>query len=189
MKTTTFFSTVAAACLALPLFAHASSSDIHQQQRIESGLQSGQLTTREAARLERQEAKIDHAQARALRDGTLTDAEKSRIQTMQHRASQDIHAEKHDVQVGKPDSGSSKRMQDDVQHNIHQEQRIRAGLASGSLTNREAARLENGKARVERTQYRAGRDNHVGAAEQIRVRRAAQHESRRIFRQKHDRQH
>src|SRR5437879_9809727 len=50
--------------------------DVNQQERIEQGLKSGQLTTREAARLEGEEAKVERDQARALRDGTLSPAEK-----------------------------------------------------------------------------------------------------------------
>ncbi|TMH99296.1 MAG: hypothetical protein E6H43_14400, partial [Betaproteobacteria bacterium] len=39
--------------------------DVNQQERIEQGLKSGQLTTREAARLEGEEAKVERDQARA----------------------------------------------------------------------------------------------------------------------------
>ena len=77
-------------------------------------------------------------------------------------------------------------MQADVQRNVNQEKRIENGIQNGSLTNREAAKLERGQARVDRKEARAGHDGHVGAAEQAQVQRAENHQSRRIFKQKHD---
>src|SRR5947208_13302229 len=65
--------------------------DVNQQERIEQGLKSGQLTTREAARLEREEAKVERDQARALRDGTLSPAEKARLAREQNKVSRDIY--------------------------------------------------------------------------------------------------
>ncbi|WP_293781001.1 hypothetical protein [uncultured Oxalicibacterium sp.] len=191
-KTTKLFSALAFASLALPVLAQTSGSevqrDVNQQQRIENGLQSGQLTTREAAKLERKEAHVDQAQSRALRDGTLSNAEKARIQHMQNDVSRDIRAEKHDAQVGNPDSASSRRMQADVQRNINQEKRIEAGVKNGSLTNHEVSKLERGQAKAQRKQFRAGRDGHVGAAEQKRLKRVEDRNSHRIHHEKHDAQ-
>src|SRR4051812_38329196 len=90
--------------LALPAFAQSVATeaqrDINQQQRIESGLKSGQLTTREASKLEREQARIDRTHANALKDGKLSDAEKQRIGRMQDQASRNIYKEKHDAQTG-----------------------------------------------------------------------------------------
>lgn len=163
--------------------------DINQEQRIEKGLQSGQLNTREAARLQGEQARIDRMEANALRDGTLTPAERARINAAQNKASRDIAREKHDAQTGNPNSASSQRMQADVQRNINQEKRIQQGMASGQLTNREAARLEAGQARVGRAEARAGADGHVGPREQAAVQHRQDHQSRKIFREKHDAQH
>lgn len=193
MKTARLIPVLLATLLGAPVFAQnaaaAAQRDVNQQQRIENGLKSGQLTTREAARLERDEAKIDHAEAQAMRDGRLNNAEKRRIARMQDRASRDIYAEKHDAQTGNPDSASSRRMQADVQRNVNQEQRIANGLKDGSLTTREAGRLERGQARVDRQEFRAGRDGHVGGFEQRQVQRNENHQSRRIHHERHDRQH
>src|SRR5258706_10942310 len=98
--------------------------DVNQQQRIEQGLQSGQLNTREAARLESEEAKVQRDQARAMRDGKLSPAEKARLAREQNKVSRDIYREKHDAQTGNPGSASSQRMQADVQRNINQQTRI-----------------------------------------------------------------
>jgi hypothetical protein len=160
--------------------------DVNQQQRIESGLQSGQLTTREAAKLEKDESRINRMESQALKDGNLSAAEKARIQNAQNKASKDIYQEKHDAQVGNPNSASSKRMQADVRRNVNQEKRIEQGVQSGQLTNHEVGALERGQARVDRSEARAGRDGHVGAAEQARIQHKENVQSGRIYNKKHN---
>jgi hypothetical protein len=190
MKTTRLIPLILAGLFAVPAFAQSSATevqrDVRQQQRVEAGLKSGQLTTREAARLEHEEAHIDHVQANALKDGSLSDAEKAHISSMQNRASRDIAAQKHDVQTGNPDSASSKRMQADVQRNVNQQQRTENGIRNGSLSNHEVAGVERGQARSNRKQARAGRNGHVGRLEQKRVQSAENRQSRRIHHEKHD---
>ncbi|MFN3567089.1 MAG: hypothetical protein ACK4V1_14025 [Burkholderiaceae bacterium] len=182
------------AAAASPAFAQTAAPgytqrDINQERRIEQGLQSGQLTTREAARLQAEQARIDKMQSNALRDGQLTAHERARIDAAQDKASADIYKQKHDAQAGDPNSASSRRTQADVRRNIDQERRIRQGMASGELTNREAARLEAGQARVGRSEARAGADGHVGPREQAEIRRRQNVQSKRIYRQKQDGQH
>lgn len=160
--------------------------NVNQQQRIEQGLQSGQLNTREAARLEREESRVERMEANAMKDGKLSDAEKNRINQAQNKVSRDIYQEKHDAQRGDPNSASSQRMQADVQRNINQQQRVEQGLKSGELNRREAGRLERGQARDNRMQARAGADGHVGRNEQQRIQTAENHQSQHIYREKHD---
>src|SRR5471032_3007514 len=125
-------------------------------------------------------------ESRALKDGTLSDAEKARIQRAQNRVSKDIEKDKHNAQTGNPNSASSQRMQADVQRNVNQEKRIEQGVQSGQLTNREAGKLERGQANVDRREARAGADGHVGRAEQRGIQSADNRQSRRIFNEKHD---
>ncbi|MBI3528882.1 MAG: hypothetical protein HY067_13050 [Betaproteobacteria bacterium] len=160
--------------------------DVNQQNRIEQGLKSGELTTKEAGKLEREESHIDKMESNALRDGKMTNAEKRRIERAENQASKDIYREKHDAQTGNPNSASSQRMQADVQRNANQEQRIENGVKNGSLTNREAANLERGQARVDRKEASAAADGHVGVGEQRRVQSAENRQSRRIHREKHN---
>src|SRR4051794_16623545 len=76
--------------------AVATQRDADQQQRIEQGLQSGQLNTREAGRLERDEQHIDREQARDLKSGgALSPQEQARIQREQNAVSRDIYRDKH----------------------------------------------------------------------------------------------
>ena len=160
--------------------------NVEQQKRIEQGLKSGELNTREASKLEREEAKVNRDQARALKDGNLSPAEKAKIRAEQNKVSADIYKQKHDAQKGNPDSASSKRMQADVQRNVNQQKRIEQGVKSGELTKSETAKLERGQAAVEHKEAKAGKDGHVGAREQARIQRAEDRQSKRIYKEKHD---
>jgi hypothetical protein len=162
--------------------------DVNQQQRIEQGLKSGSLNTREAAKLERGESRIDRMESNATKDGKLSPAEKARIQRAQNQESRQINRLESNTARGNPNSASSQRMQADVQRNVNQERRIEQGVQSGQLTNREAGRLERGQARVDRTEARAGADGHVGAGEQRRIQKQENRQSKRVYREKHDAQ-
>src|SRR5260370_21794437 len=65
--------------------------NVDQQQRIEQGLKSGQLSTGEAARLENGEARIDRVESNALKNGNPSPAEKARIQAAQNQESPRIY--------------------------------------------------------------------------------------------------
>lgn len=74
------------------------------------------------------------------------------------------------------------------QRQANQERRIEQGEKSGALTPREARRLERGQARVQGMEDKAAADGKVTAKERRRIEHAQDVESRRIYRQKHDRQ-
>src|SRR5438309_7805579 len=162
--------------------------DVNQQQRVEQGLKSGSLNTREASQLERGEARIERMESNAAKDGTLSPAEKARIQRAQNQESRQINRLENNAARGNPNSASSQRMQADVQRNVNQERRIEQGVQSGQLTNREAGRLERGQARVDRAEARAGANGRVSANEQQRIQKAENKQSRPIYREKHDAQ-
>lgn len=69
-----------------------------------------------------------------------------------------------------------------------QETRIEQGTASGALTPREADRLERGQAQIDRAENRAMADGKVGPRERARLEHLQDQQSRRIAREKHDRQ-
>ena len=74
------------------------------------------------------------------------------------------------------------------QRQANQERRIEAGEKSGALNAREAARLEKGQARVQKMEDRAVADGKVTKKERRRLEKAQDHQSRRIYREKHDKQ-
>jgi len=160
--------------------------DVNQQQRIEQGLKSGSLNTREASQLERGEARIDRMESNAEKNGKLSPAEKARIQRAQNQESRDINRLENNAAKGNPNSASSQRMQADVQRNVNQEQRIEQGVKSGQLTNREVGNLERGQARVDRAEARAGANGRVSANEQQRIQKAENKQSKRIYHEKHN---
>ena len=168
--------------------ASTTQRDVNQQTRIENGLKDGSLNTKEAAKLEKQESRVDRLQAKSLKDGKLSAAERTRLNAAQNKVSANIAADKHNAATGNPNSASSKRMQADVARNVNQEKRIEGGIQNGSLTNREVAKLDRGQARVDGKEARAGADGHVGKAEQASVQRSENRQSKRIVRQKHDAQ-
>jgi hypothetical protein len=160
--------------------------DVNQQNRIEQGLQSGQLNTKEASKLESEQAHIQREQSRDLKNGNLSPAEKQRLAREQNQASRDINRLESNKATGNPNSASSKRMQADVQRNANQQARIEQGVKSGSMTNREAGRAEKGQATVTSAEAKAGRNGHVSKGEQRHVQTAENKQSDRIYREKHN---
>ena len=160
--------------------------DVNQQQRIEQGLQSGQLSTKEAGQLERQQQHVDNMEAHDMKNGPMTAEEQRKLDAAQNHASNSIYADKHNGTTGNPNSASSQRMQADVQRNVNQQQRIQKGMDNGSLTNHEAGSLEKGQAHVNRREANAAANGHVGAGAQRRIQGAENHQSNRIYRKKHN---
>ena len=150
------------------------------------GLTSGELNTKEAGHLERDQQHVDRMEARDLKDGHMSAGEQLRLDKAQNAASADIYKQKHDAQTGNPGSASSERMQADVQRNANQQQRIQNGMANGSLTNHEAGRLEAGQARVDRKEANAAANGRVGAVEERSIQRSENRQSRNVYRKKHN---
>jgi len=160
--------------------------DVNQQERVEQGLQSGQLSTKEAGQLERDERHVDRMQANDLKNGKITPAEQARLNAAQNNASRQIYTDKHNATTGNPNSLSSQRMQADVQRNVNQQQRIQNGMDSGALTNKEAGSLERGQAHVARREANAAANGHVSGAEQGRIQGSENYQSGRIYNKKHN---
>lgn len=192
MKKLLGMSAVGALVLASSAFAagprtdEVTQRDVNQQNRIEQGLQSGQLSTKEAAQLEHQQAKIDRTEARDEKDGKLSTAEQAHINSMQNNASAAIARDKHNGVTGNPNSASSKRMQADVQRNANQETRIAQGAKSGTLTNQQVGSLQRGQAHVDQKEARVARDGYVGAGEQAGIQHSENLQSNKIYRKKHN---
>jgi hypothetical protein len=160
--------------------------DVNQQERIDQGLQSGALSTREAGHLERDEQHVDRMEAQDLKNGSISPAEQARLNAAQNRTSKGIYNDKHNATIGNPNSASSQRLQADVQRNVDQQQRIANGMQSGALTNREAGSLERGQAHVDRREANAARNGYIGAGEERRIQGSENHQSNRIYDKKHN---
>ena len=72
-----------------------------QEERMQQGLASGQLTPQEARRLQHEQRRIQGTAGRMSGDGNLSPRERGRLNTMQQRSSQDIYRLRHNgVQAG-----------------------------------------------------------------------------------------
>lgn len=175
---------------ALPVIATAGNRDPgvnqrqhHQQQRIQQGVQSGELTRGETRRLQAEQRHIRHEERAYKADGHLTRAERADLRRDQNHASRDIYRQKHDAQDRPPaavrDPGVNAR-----QH--HQHDRIAQGVRSGSLTKDEAQglRSEQRSIRQEERQYKSDgaltRDERKDLHQDLNV------ASRNIYSEKHD---
>jgi hypothetical protein len=70
----------------------------NQEERIEQGEASGELTKREEARLDAQQDRIENKEERFKSDGVVTKSERVRLQRSENRASRNIARQKHDRQ-------------------------------------------------------------------------------------------
>ena len=70
----------------------------NQEQRIDKGIESGQLNQHEADRLDKQQRHIGKMEDKAKSDGAVTKQERRRLHKAQDHASRNIAREKHDRQ-------------------------------------------------------------------------------------------
>ena len=174
--------------VALPAFAQSQATEVgrdaKQQERIEQGLKSGQLTTKEAGKLEKDETKVEKLESRDAADGHLSKQEKERIDRAQDKVSHEISVDKHNGVTGNPQSVSAQRLEKDVQRNANEQKRIDQGIKSGELSTREAGSLEHGQAVDTRAEARAAADGHVHAGEQEKIAKDEARQSKRIHQKK-----
>jgi hypothetical protein len=97
---------LAVAVLLLGSAAHAQTSPLavraseqNQRARIRQGVASGELTSREAARLRGREAGLTAERQAARADGVVTPAERRDLRQTAKRDSRAIYRQKHDGQV------------------------------------------------------------------------------------------
>ena len=71
----------------------------NQEQRIDKGIASGQLTGREANRLNNQQEHINKIEDNVKSDGVVTKKERKKVHAAQDRASRKIARQKHEQQT------------------------------------------------------------------------------------------
>lgn len=115
---------IAAVALVAPLLAAAQTTStprvdqrqVNQEARIQQGTQSGSLTQKEAANLEKGQTHVQNMENKAMADGKVTKKEASRIEHAQDNQSKKIEHQKHDRQHdynhdGKKDKPKAKKQQ------------------------------------------------------------------------------
>lgn len=90
------------ACAVAPGWGSAQSTPVidqhqaNQGARIANGQATGQLSPREAARLQAGQAKVAGMEAAAKADGQVTSAERAAVRSAQHKQNHRIRKQKHD---------------------------------------------------------------------------------------------
>ena len=92
------------AAVALPVAAQTSTPRVDQRQanqeaRIQQRVQSGALTGKEAAKLEKGQDKVQAKETKAKADGKVTARERARLAKAQDKQSRKIARQKHDRQT------------------------------------------------------------------------------------------
>jgi predicted transcriptional regulator len=152
----------------------------NQQDRIAQGVNSGQLTPAEAARLETQEAGINKEESgmREADNGKLTAQDKATLNSQLNVESKDIYADKHNDATQPPAKGEiGDRLE-------NQQDRIAAGIKDDKLTDSQAAHLETQEAGIDKEDagMRAQDDGKLTAADKKLLNKQLNEESRRIRR-------
>jgi tellurite resistance protein len=166
--------------------------DARQEKRIQQGVASGQVSAREAYRLERQQGRIDAAEAAANADGRVSPSERAHLNRMQNQANRDIWQQKHDVNSAQttmaPAAPPTSTAPVDRREST-QDARIRQGIASGQIDAREAERLEREQSRIDAAEAHARADGQISAQERARLNHMQNQANADIWHQKHDKQH
>jgi hypothetical protein len=183
-------STLFLALVALPVIAAAGNRDPgvnqrqhHQQQRIQQGVQSGELTRGETRRVQAEQRHIRHEERTYKADGQLTRAERADLRRDQNHASRDLYRQKHDAQDRPPaavrDPGVNAR-----QHNQHD--RIAQGARSGSLTKDEAKGLRDEQRSIRQDERQYKSDGTLSRDERTDLHQDLNAASRNVYNEKHD---
>lgn len=94
-----FVAVALAGVLSIGASAQVAERQVNQQKRIKQGVKSGELTKKEARKLERKEAQLHREIVKDRADGPgLTPRERAKIDAKQDKMSRQIYKQKHDAQ-------------------------------------------------------------------------------------------
>ena len=156
----------------------------NQQDRIANGVEKGQLTAGETAKLETKEAAVNKEikTDRAANGGKLTPQERRQVNRQQNQLSHQIYRDKHNANTahyGNNEVGKRRENQQD---------RIAEGVKNGQLTAGETAKLENQQRNINQ-QVAADRRANGGKltpGEKAQINHEQNQASRNIHKKKHN---
>jgi len=155
----------------------------NQRERIQQGVQSGELTRRETGRLVEEQRDVRQLERAYKSDGTLTGAERRDLQHEQNQASHDIYRQKHDEQDRPPaavrDPGVNERQ-------ANQTARIQQGVQSGELTHGEAQELRTERRDIRDLEHTYKEDGTLTRDERQDLHQQLDQQSHEIYEEKHD---
>ena len=84
-----------------PRVNQVNNREAKQQDRIANGIESGAVTPKEGAKLEKQQQHIDHQEKKDMKadNGHLTKSDQAKLNREQNRASKNIYNKKHNAAV------------------------------------------------------------------------------------------
>ncbi len=82
---------------------------LNQQQRIDQGLQSGQLSANEAERLQKGQQRVQKIEDKVKSDGAVTKQERARLMHAENVQNRHISVQKHDRQRDRNHDGKADR--------------------------------------------------------------------------------
>jgi hypothetical protein len=161
--------------------AHAAGRIGNQQGRINEGVKSGELTKKEANKLDRKESKLTRMLMKDTFDGGgFTPKEAAKFERKQDKLSEKINGNKHDKQTN--NTPVADKRADKLQS------RIDKGISSGELTEAEAGKLQAKLDTMEQAITDAKADGKVTRGERKDLERSAVALSVRTLINKHDEQ-
>lgn len=150
-----------------------------QAQRIQQGVQSGQITKKEAQRLGEKRQDFAQMVKDAKADGVVTKEERQELRQAQNEMSQDIFAAKHN------DKTRDKTPLVDARQ-ARQGGRIAEGVQSGELTRAEAKELRSDRREIRQAERAAKADGVVSKEERQELHGMLNDLSKDIFEMKHN---
>jgi len=153
-----------------------------QDQRVANGLKTGEMTSGEAARVDRTQANIDQQvhDDRVTNGGKLTAQEHQRVNSEQNKESRQIYDAKHNTNTIAPNQVNDRE--------ANQQQRTAQGLRSGQETSGEAARSTARQSNVDQQSHddRVANGGALNAKQKQQLNRSENRNSRQIYNQKHN---
>lgn len=140
--------------------------DLNQQRRIEQGVESGQLTGREASRLQGEEARVQRLESRAESDGVVTPRERARIEQAQNRVGRDIYRESHDAQVSGRNWRAPEHVNSGERRNFNEQRQFERGVRSDRVSRRDFGQTTRSESNVRSMDVRTGGNSPWGRSAQ-----------------------
>jgi hypothetical protein len=159
-----------------------STREANQDQRVASGLRSGQMTSGEAAKADASQSRIDQQvhNDRTANGGKLTGQEHQQISREQNNQSRQIYDDKHNANTVKPNAVDNRE--------ANQQARTAQGIRSGQETSGEAARTNANQARTDQTVHndRTANGGALNGQQKAQVNKQQNKNSGQIYNQKHN---
>ncbi len=175
----------------------------NQSQRIQHGIDNGQLTQREAVSLRSDQGEIRGFVRQARSDGQVDKSERLAIRQLQNQASRDIYEAKHNderqpwappapgsprcpTEPGKPSVPTPLDSVRVDRREARQADRIENGIARGQLTAEEAQRLVGEQRTIHSTEAEFKADGKLTRDERTQLEALQDAASRAIFLARHN---